>query len=106
MLALILKANQGEDTGELEAFRRAERQAREASGHLCEVDLCFRVSNARNRRIHSSALQRRNHRAPAARRRASRRGRSRSGRGSPPDDPDGDGEPVAAPPHREGRPDA
>ena len=106
MMCLELKARRGEDNGELSAFRESERRKREAAGHLLPVDIRHRTVNARRWRLPHSPSQARRHRTPAIRRQVARRCRSRSGRGSPPGDPDGDSEPLAVPPHREGRPDA
>lgn len=88
MMYLEQRARQGEDTGELDTFRRCERRKREAAGYVADVDARFRVSNARRWWMPWSVPQGRHRRAPASRRRAAREGRSRSGRGSPPGDPD------------------
>lgn len=107
MMYLEQRVRQGDDPRQLEGLRDHERRNRERAGHILPVDIRYRLANARRCRATRSAPQARHRRAPVTRRRIARgRCRSRSGRGSPPGDPDGDGEPVAAPPHREGRPDA
>ena len=81
------RAFQGEDTGQLEGHRRRERLEREAAGCVLGVDVRFRVFRVRRWRMPCVVPQGRHRRAPAARSRISRQGRSRSGRGSPPGDP-------------------
>lgn len=79
-----------EDTRQLKVFRASERRRREAAGYVCDVDVRFRVRRAHRWQVPAGMQQGRHRRAPARRRRIVRRGRSRSGRGSPPGDPDDD----------------
>lgn len=88
MMCLELRARQGEDTGELAAFRRHERRKREVSGYVSQVDARYRVANARGRLMACVMQWGQHRRVSSTHRRKSCHGRSRSGRGSPPGDPD------------------
>lgn len=106
MMYLEQRVRQGDDNPrQLEGLRESERRNRERAGHIVPVDIRHRLANARRWRVPTTMGYGRHRRAPAIRRRVARgRCRSRSGRGSPPGDPDG--EHVVVRRYREVRPDA